>query len=85
MNTEKEFFGEDELNELAVYIGMSLPEFLEFRKKGKFGVQPRPLNPTPVYFRAHVDRWLAGGRPVASMSPDPSGVLAVNPDREGGV
>jgi hypothetical protein len=81
--TEKEYFRENELDKVAAYIGMSLPTFLEARNKGKIGFRPRPKDATPVYFRCDIDRWVAGGKPPQTNSPDPAGVLAVNPNREG--
>lgn len=81
--TKKEYFTEDELDKLADYIGMDLSTFLQKRKEGKIGFRARPLNPTPVFHRADIDRWLANNRPVASMSPDPAGVLTYDPNRKG--
>jgi hypothetical protein len=83
MAQERKYFTEKELDKLAAYVGMELPEFLRFRARGKFGVTPQPKDPEPVYFLEHIDRWLAANRPPQTNSPDPAGVLTVDPNREG--
>ena len=72
--SERTYFTENELKELAAYLGMSLPEFLKARADGKIGVSPRPRDATPVFFVCDINRWPANGRPAQWLTSDPSGV-----------
>ena len=54
--------------DVARYVGMSLDEFLRARSSGRFPVLARPKDPTPVYWRADLDKWLADGKPKGNAS-----------------
>ena len=62
MAKQKPYFESHE--EIARYLGLSLPDFLEMVKVGKWGCNPKPIDPRMVYFREDVDKWMAQGRPV---------------------
>lgn len=72
MKKERLFFESDA--EVAEYLGLGVSEFLKLRAVGKFAVTPRPRDAEPVYWKEDIDKWIAGGRPPASICRDPSGV-----------
>jgi len=61
---ETEYF--ETLEEVAAFLGMPLDELLRDRNSGKFPVQARPKDPTPVFFKADLEKWNAAGRPFGS-------------------
>jgi len=60
------YFGLSDFAAIAEYLGMPLEEFLRDRQSGKFPVQPKPKDPTQVYYRADLEKWKSGGRPCGS-------------------
>lgn len=72
MKKDRLYFESDA--EVAEFLGIGVQEFLRMKSRGLFAPTPRPRDAEPVYWKCDVEKWIEAGKPVASITRDPSGV-----------